>query len=343
MKVIVTGATGHIGNVLVRLLFEKGFVIRVIALPGESLESLEGLELEIIKGDIRNKDDLIQAFQGFDYVFHLAGIISILPGYKKILDEVNVDGTRNVVQACQETGIKRLVFTSSIHAIVEPPKGCYIDEDCVIHPESIYGDYAKSKALATMEVKKGIQNGLDAVIVFPTGVIGPYDFRISEIGHVILDYLKGKVKYYIDGAYDYVDVRDVAEGLYRLAMEGTSGEGYILSGKQVTVKEMFDLLEEITHIKSPDLKIPIVVARAVAPLAVLWYLVTKNKPRFTPYSLITLSSNSLVTYSKAKKAFGYQPRPIKETLKDTVSWFYETGKAVNKTVSKLKSGNNILE
>ncbi len=332
MKAIVTGATGHIGNVLVRLLLEKGFFIRAVTLPGESLESLEGLEVEIIKGDIRNKDDLIQAFQGFDYVFHLAGIISILPGYKKILDEVNVVGTRNVVQACQEIGIIRLVFTSSIHAFEEPPKGCYINENCDINPENTAGDYAKSKAQATLEVKKGIQSGLEAVIVFPTGVIGPYDFRVSEIGHLILDYLKGRVKFYIDGAYDFVDVRDIAEGLYRSAMEGTSGEGYILSGKQVTVKEMFDLLEEITHIKSPNLKIPMLVARMVAPLSALWYLVTKSKPRFTPYSLFTLSSNSLVDCNKAREAFGYQPRPIKETLRDTVSWFHETGRAVNKAV-----------
>ncbi|MBT9164529.1 MAG: 3 beta-hydroxysteroid dehydrogenase/Delta 5--_4-isomerase [candidate division WS2 bacterium] len=332
MKAVITGATGHIGNVLVRLLLKKGFLVRVIALPGESLESLEGLEVEIIKGDIRNIDNLSQAFQGFDYVFHLAGIISILPGYKKILEEVNVTGTRNVVQVCQETGIKRLVVTSSIHAFKEPPKGCYINEACVVNPESIYGDYAKSKAQATLEVKKGIQNGLEAVITFPTGVIGPYDFRISEIGHLILDYLKGKVKFYIDGAYDYVDVRDVAEGLYRLAIQGRSGEGYILSGQQVTVKEMFDLLGEITNIKSPNLKIPMLVARAVAPLSAWWYLVTKSKPRFTPYSLFTLSSNSLVNCNKAKEAFGYQPRPIKETLRDTVSWFYETGKAVIKTI-----------
>ncbi|MBT9130059.1 MAG: 3 beta-hydroxysteroid dehydrogenase/Delta 5--_4-isomerase [candidate division WS2 bacterium] len=338
MKAIVTGATGHIGNVLVRLLLNKGFKVRALTLPGEPLDSLKGLDIEIIKGDIRNKDDLSQAFQGFDLVFHLAGIISILPGYKKILDEINVIGTRNIVQACQEIGIKRLIFTSSIHAIVEPPKGCFIDEVCDINPENTVGDYAKSKAQATLEVKKGIQNGLEAVIVFPTGVIGPYDFRISEMGHLILDYLKGKVKFYIDGAYDFVDVRDVAEGLYMAAIEGTNGEGYILSGHQVTVKEMFDLLEEITKIKSPDLKIPMVVARVLAPFAVLWYLITKSKPRFTPYSLFTLCSNSLVNCNKAKEAFGYQPRPIKETLRDTVSWFYETGKAVNKKVKLVRIG-----
>lgn len=184
--VVVTGATGHIGNVLVRELLSRGENVSVVIPPFEDTACLDGLQLEMVKGDVRQIDSLIQAFRGGDVVYHLAGAISILPGKNELLHQVNVVGTRNVVEACLKTDVRRLIYTSSIHAVKEPPHGTVIDETLPYDPDTVLGDYAKSKARATLEVLKGVKRGLDAVIVCPTGVIGPYDYydyRVSDIGY----------------------------------------------------------------------------------------------------------------------------------------------------------------
>lgn len=211
--IVITGATGHLGNVLVRKLINQDKKVRALILPGEDIASLEGLEVEKVEGDVRVPDSLRRAFEGADIVYHCAGIISILPGQQKQLYQVNVLGTRNVVNMCLETKVKRLVYTSSIHALSEPAPGIVFDESREFNPENVLGEYSKSKTLGTLEVIKGIKKGLDAVILCPSGIIGPDDYRVSEMGKLIVDFVKGKVKAYVDGAYDFVDVRDVAEGL----------------------------------------------------------------------------------------------------------------------------------
>jgi len=230
--IVITGATGHLGNVLVRKLVNQNKKVRVLILPGEDITSLEGLEVEKVEGDVRVPDSLRKAFEGADIVYHCAGIISILPGQQKQLYQVNVLGTRNVVNICLETKIKRLVYTSSIHTLSEPAPGIIFDESREFNPENVLGEYSKSKALGTLEVLKGIEKGLDAVILCPSGIIGPHDYRISEMGKLIVDFVKGKVKACVDGAYDFVDVRDVAEGLILASEKGKKGECYILSGQQ---------------------------------------------------------------------------------------------------------------
>ena len=195
--VVVTGATGHIGNVLVRQLLSRGEDVRVVIPPFEDTASLDGLKVEMVEGDVRKIDSLIQAFKGSDVVYHLAGIISILSGKSELLYQVNVVGTRNVAEACLKTGVRRLIYTSSIHAIAEPPHGIVIDESFPFDPDRAIGEYDRSKAQATLEVLQGVKQGLNAVIVCPTGVIGPYDFKLSEMGQLILDFVKQLKLYYL--------------------------------------------------------------------------------------------------------------------------------------------------
>jgi len=211
--IVITGETGHLGNVLVRKLVNQNKKVRALILPGEDIVSLEGLEVEKVDGDVCVPDSLRKAFEGAEIVYHCAGIISILPGQQKHLYQVNVLGTRNVVNMCLETKVKRLVYTSSIHALSEPAPGIVIDESREFNPENVLGEYSKSKTLGTLEVIKGIEKGLDAVILCPSGIIGPHDYRVSEMGKLIVDFDKWQVKAYVDGAYEFVDVRDVAEGL----------------------------------------------------------------------------------------------------------------------------------
>ncbi len=323
--IVITGATGHLGNVLVRKLVSQNKKVRALILPGEDIASLKGLEIEKVEGDVRFPDSLRKAFGGADIVYHCAGMISILPGQQKQLYQVNVIGTRNVVNMCLETKVKRLVYTSSIHALSEPEPGIVFNESREFNPENVLGEYSKSKALGTLEVLKGVEEGLDAVILCPSGIIGPYDYRVSEMGKLIVDFVKGKVKVYIDGAYDFVDVRDVVEGLILACEKGKKGDCYILSGQQISVRQLLKFLEEISGIKAPSFKIPQSLARAAGFFNVLYCNLIKIKPLFTPFSIDVLASNSLVSCQKAQDELCYSPRSIYESIKDSVQWFKQKG------------------
>jgi len=321
--IAVTGATGHIGNVLVRKLLAKGEKVRCIVPDFENSKPLEGLEIEIVHGDVRNVNSLVKAFKGAEIVYHLAGIVTIMSGNDDLLYQVNVEGTKNVVDACLKNNVKRLVYASSVHALKEPPHGTVIDERCIYDAECARGSYDKSKALASLEVIKGIQKGLDAVLICPSGVIGPYDYRISQMGHLIINFMKGDLKAYVDGAYDFVDVRDVAKGLILACKNGKCGESYILSGEQISVQELLFELEKITGMKAPYLKVPLRIVKAVSKISPLYYKFTGKEPLFTSYSIDVISSNSKISSVKAHNELGYSPRPIKESIRDSVEWIKE--------------------
>jgi dihydroflavonol-4-reductase len=337
--IIVTGATGHIGNVLVRKLISRGEDVRAITPVNEDISPLKGLNIEIVQADIRDIDSLNRAFKGAALVYHLAGVISILPGKKDLLTQVNVKGTQNVVEACLQNNVRRLVYTSSIHAVKEPPHGTCIDESYPYDPTSVLGDYAKSKAQATLEVVKGMKKGLNAVIVCPTGVIGPGDYKISEMGQLILEFLKRKMKVCVNGAYDFVDVRDVAEGLILAGWKGRSGESYILSGERITIPNLFTLLEKISGVKAPHFKVPGWLARSAGIVSTPFYLLFQRKPLFTAYSIDVLNSNSIVSSAKARRELGFSPRSIQESVSDAVTWFKEEARRQSEA-GKMRNSDN---
>lgn len=324
--VAITGATGHIGNALVRELISRKEKIRAVIPEFEDTYPLKNLDIEIVKGDVRDLDSLIKAFNDAEYVYHLAGIVSISSGMEKIINEINVQGTKNVIEACISNKVKRLVYVSSIHAFTEPPHGTPILETKDFDPNKVVGYYGKSKAEATIEVLKAIDKGFDAVIVHPTGVIGPYEFKLSNTGQVIWDFLNKRLFAYIEGAYDFVDVRDVAIGIVEACKKGQKGENYILSGEQITVEDMLKILEEETGIKAPKTKIPLWLAKLTAPLSELYYKLINQKPIFTSYSITTLISNSLTSCEKASDELGYKARPIRESIRDTIIWLKENKK-----------------
>ena len=324
--VIVTGATGHIGNVLVRELLARGVVVRALVLPDDDKRPLAGLDIETVHGDVTDPVSLKSAFAGAELVFHLAGIVTIMPGMASVLERVNVGGTRNVITACRASRVRRLVYTSSIHAIAEPPHGTVIDESQPFDPDRVLGDYARSKARATLllldEVRKG---GLDAVICCPTGVIGPWDYGISNIGQLILDFASGHLKSYVSGAYDFVDVRDVARGLILAADKGQPGRHYIFSGAQVQVPELMEELARDIGYPAPTYRIPTVIARTAGIFASVYYRLLRRKPVFTAYSIDVLRSNSLVSSARAREELGFTSRPWQESIRDHVEWFRTEG------------------
>jgi len=325
MKCVVTGATGHIGNILVKRLCERGDEVTAFVLPREDISGIKSYTTRIAYGDIRDEQSLEYAFVGQDVVFHLAGIVDIGSNrkMKRLMHEVNVEGVRNVVAACRYAHVKRLVYTSSVHAITELPHGQTIAEIKVFSPSTVKGFYAKSKAEATACVLQAAKEGLDAVVVHPAGVIGPEDHQLSNLGQMVLDFLKGTLRAYISGGYNFVDVRDVVEGIINASQKGERGECYILSGEYHSVHDMLRLMEDITAIKAPRARIPRWIAYLTSPFAELHYRLHHQKPLFTAYSIATLSTNSDFSSAKAIKFLGYKVTPFRKTMEDTIAWMRE--------------------
>jgi dihydroflavonol-4-reductase len=319
--ILVTGATGHLGNVLVRELVSRGEKVRAMFLPGEDRTPLKDLPVEIIEGNVLAPETLKPAFAGVQRVFHLAGIISIMPGQSDLMRRVNVTGTQNVIRAAREAGVERLVYTSSIHALQRPPHGVTIDETLQFDPQNPAGEYDRTKAEASIKVLEAVEDGLDAVLVCPTGVIGPHDYRGSEMGNLILEWMQRKSQFIIEGKFDFVDVRDIARGQILAGEKGRCGETYILSGERISLETMLEIVQNCVGFRAPRIKIPIDLAKFAAMFTPLYYRITRTTPRFTPYSIETVLSNSQISHEKARRELGYSPRRLKESLTDTVTWW----------------------
>jgi dihydroflavonol-4-reductase len=323
---LVTGATGHIGNVLVKELLKKGEKVRVFVLPDEDLGPLTGMDVEVYKGNVLDPASIAPALQGIEYVFHLAGIISIMPGHDQLVHDVNVNGTANMVKAARSAGVKRFVYTSSIHAFKRMPHGVVLNEDVPIDPDASIAAYDRSKAVATLAVLAESKMGLPAVIVCPTGVIGPFDYKESELGILIRDWMAHRVNFIIEGKYDFVDVRDVVQGMISARDKGVVGQIYILSGELIRVIDIWRMVKELVDFKSSFIQIPTKLAMITAKISQVYYNLAHSKPRFTTYSIETLHSNSVINNVKARSVLGYSPRSLRETIGDTVRWWRESSK-----------------
>ncbi len=319
--IMVTGATGHLGNVLVRELVGAGKKVRALVLPREDRGALAGVDLEWSEGDILNPGSLNDAMHGVEDVYHLAALVSISPGQEELLWEVNVNGTRNVLAACRHAGVRRVIFTSSIHALARPPQGVTIDESLPFDAENPAGAYDRTKAQASLEVQAAARNGQDAVIVCPTGVIGPFDFRRSEMGELILGWMKKKIGVITTGAFDFTDVRDVARGHLLAAERGRSGETYILGGERISLEQVYRLVKDCTRTYAPLVRLPTPLALVGARLAEWYYQVSRTRPKFTRYAIETVCSNSHISSDKARHELGYLPRSLTKTIHDTVAWW----------------------
>ena len=324
MTVVVTGAAGHVGGNLVRALLDRGRPVR--ALVHRDRRALEGLAVETVEGDIRDPGSLRRAFDHADVVYHVAAYISLSMAEWPFLELVNVVGTRNVVEACLRCGVRRLVHFSSIHALVQEPLDVPVDESRPLVESRRYPPYDRSKAAGEREVRRGIERGLDAVIVYPTGMIGPYDFRPSHFGQVLLVLGQGRLPALVTGGFDWVDVRDVVEGAMRAEERSPTGARYLLSGHWASVRDLAGLVEDVTGARSPRLVFPMWMARLGVPFGTHFTRLDGEHPLYTRVSLRALRGNRQISHQRATRDLGYQPRPLRETLEDTFQWFAETGR-----------------
>ncbi len=319
--VLVTGACGHLGNTLIRELLDSGRRVRALVLPGESETSLDGLDVERVEGNVLVQEEVRRALEGVDTVFHLAGVISIRRGDDELMRRVNVDGTRTVALAAREAGVRKFVHVSSVHAIARPPMGTTIDESLPFDPDNPAGTYDRTKAEATLAVLDLVATGLPAVVVCPTGIVGPNDYLRSEMGQAVLRWSRPRRHFMIDGSFDFVDVRDVARGMIAAAERGRVGETYILGGNRVSLDELRKTVQRAAGVLKPAVRVPWRVAlwgaRLLGPL---FRLAGKTSP-YTPYSIETVRSNSDISHLKARQELGYSPRPLDLSIRDTVEWW----------------------
>lgn len=316
----VTGATGHLGNVLVRELLKRGKRVRALVEPGDEARALAGLDVEVVRGDVLRPETLPAAFAETDLLFHLAGVVSISSLDVELVRTVNVDGTRNVVEAARRAGVGRLVYTSSIHGFTEPGTGGVLTEAAGYDPAVAPGDYGKAKAEASRVVLEAVKGGFDAVIVNPVAVLGPHDYRLSEMGELIRMFAGSGVPAGVDGRYDFVDVRDVAAGHLLAAERGRTGESYLLSGERMTVREVMRILAEEAGTRPPRIFLPLPVASAIAAFAPVFEKVTGRRALLTPYSVHTISIDFETRDRKAREELGYVSMPVERSLRDAWAW-----------------------
>jgi len=327
--ILVTGASGHIGNVLAALLYQNGYKDLRLMVRGTNTAHIEPYAKEIVRADICDADAVMKAVEGCTDVFHLAAAIQLTGAHKQRLYDINVGGTRNVISACLAHGVKRLVHVSSIHAL-EQGAGCAVDEAVDVSGCQPSDEYGRTKVLATQAVLEACEKGLDAVIVYPTGVIGPFDYRESFSGTMFRKYITSRspVHFYFDGGYDFVDVRDVAEGIYRAWQYGEKGQGYILAGGRCTIREVIETLGHSAGRRFKMVRVPLPVVRAAAAVAPALCALAGREPILTQDTVDILVSGSQISDAKARERLGYAPRPIPDSIRDAVKWHMEQGKAV---------------
>jgi dihydroflavonol-4-reductase len=337
MTVAVTGATGHIGANLVRALINEGRSTR--CLVHVNCQAVDGLDIERFQGDVRDLESLCRAFQGADVVYHLAASISLSMADWPILEAINVTGTRNVVAACLRTGVRRLVHFSSIHALVQEPLTIPVDESRPLVESRHYPPYDRSKAAAEREVRRGMEKGLDAIIIYPTAIIGPYDYQLSYFGEALLAMAQRRLPALVTGGFDWVDVRDVVAGAMLAEEKAPAGASYLLSGHWVSMCDIAAMVKEITGIATSRMVCPLWLARIGAPFIKVISQLNGKRPLYTSVSLRALKSNRHISHERAKRELGYKPRPFRETLVDTLRWFEENGQLTRP--EKAKSGESL--
>jgi dihydroflavonol-4-reductase len=328
MKCFVTGATGFLGSHVARELLAHGAELRLLVRATSRTENIADLAAEQFLGDLRDLDSLKRGMSGCEVVFHVAADYRLWAVNGKELYDSNVEGTRNILQAARESGIRRVVYTSSVATMGFGSNGTMTDESTPVALDDMIGDYKRSKFLAERLVIEAAVSGQDVVMVNPTTPIGERDIKPTPTGRIVVDFLKRKFPAYVDTGLNLVDVRDCAAG-HLLAMEkAIPGERYILGGENLTLKQILDKLAAITGLPSPNIRLPYAVAYATGVVDTLIAgTIRKREPRVTLDSVKMGRKKMFVTSAKAERDLGWSPGPVDGALRRAVEWFRANGYA----------------
>ncbi len=326
MKTFITGATGFIGGNLARMILEDGHEARVLVRAGSDPRNLTGLPVERVEGDLGDAERLAEQLMGCDVVFHVAAHYSLWEKDRDAIYRANVEGTRNLLAAAQRAGIRRFIHTSSVAAIGVPPPGELGTERTRTTVEELVSDYKKSKYLAEQAALEAARQGLDIVIVNPSTPIGAHDVKPTPTGEIVLRFLQDRMPAYVHTGLNLIDVEDVARGHILAWRKGRCGERYILGHRNMTLKEMLDLLASITGKRAPSIAIPHFI-----PLAVAWVderVLARyfgKEPQVSVYSVQMSQKTMYYDSAKAVAELGLPQSPIEGALQKAVRWFEANG------------------
>ena len=315
--VLVTGASGFVGWHVARVLVEGGHRVRALVRPSSGVAELD---VEVVRGDLRDRESLDRAAAGCGLVFHVAADYRLWAARPRELHESNVDGTRNLLEAAREAGVERVVYTSTGGCIGIPDGGAG-SEELPVEIGAMTGAYKRSKFLGERVALEFAQGGFPVVIVNPTAPVGDHDFKPTPTGKIVLDYLRGDMPAFVDTGLNLVDVRDVARGHWLAAEHGRPGERYILGCENLTLAEILGKLARITGGVAPSVRLPYWVAYAAGALSTAWANVSGRPPR-VPLDAVRMARKKMfVTHEKARRELGYVPGSVDGALERAVGWF----------------------
>jgi dihydroflavonol-4-reductase len=325
--ILVTGATGFVGWHVARKLIDRGERVRVLARDPARLRELDGVEP--VSGDLRDRASLDRAVEGCGVVYHVAADYRLWTREPQQMFRSNVDGTRSLLEAAENAGVERFVYTSTVGCIGMPAGGVAVgklgDEDAAVSLEQMAGPYKRSKYLAERLALDFAGKGFPVVIVNPTAPVGDRDFKPTPTGKIVVDFVAGKMPAYLDTGLNVVDVRDVAEGHLAACERGRVGERYILGAENLTLQQIFVALGEITGKPAPKIRIPYAVAYVAGAVSTAWAGVSGQQPR-APLDGVRMARKKMwVRHDKAARELGYAPGPARQALERAVEWFRGNG------------------
>jgi dihydroflavonol-4-reductase len=323
MKTLVTGATGFLGSHVARQLASRGDDVRVLVRPSSDTRALEGLEVERVIGDVRDVTSLDRAIADVTRVFHVAADYRLWARNPREIYESNVTGTRNLLDASRRAGVEKFVYTSTVATIAVPREGRLPDETTKSSVDEMIGHYKRSKYEAEQCAMQAAEAGLPVVIVNPTTPVGPGDWKPTPTGKIVVDFLNGRMPGYVDTGLNFVPVEDCAAGHLLAADRGRIGERYILGGRNLTLKEVLDMLASISGLRAPRWKFPHALAYVAACVGAAVSAATGREPQIPLEGVRMARHKMFVDASKAARELDFSPGPIEGAFERAVRW-YET-------------------
>jgi dihydroflavonol-4-reductase len=325
LKTLVTGATGFIGSNVVRELIKRGEDVRVTLRKNSDTRNIDDLDIEKVYCDIRNRESVKNALNGCDILYHVAAYFSHWSPNIKLFYDINVEGTKTLLEEALSQGLEKVVYTSTSNTIGSHGAGNYVTEEAEFNGWEAKDHYAISKYLAENEAKKLCEKGLPLVIVNPTLVIGVRDLKPTPSGALIVDIANRDMPGYIEGAINVIDVEDVAQGQILAAKKGRIGERYLFGNENLFVGEFFNLIAEIAGVKAPKMKIPYRLAILLGYFFQFGARITKKEPIVSVSQVRLGKMGEHFNCSKAINELGLPQTPIKETIKKAIDWYTKNG------------------
>jgi len=324
MTTLVTGAAGFLGSHVARQLVARGDDVRVLLRVSSSNRAISDLSLEYVTGDLRDASSLERAMAGVQRVFHVAADYRLWAKRSQDIYDSNVGGTRNLLAAARKAGVEQLIYTSTVATIaVDRPESPNEFTDAKL--EEMVGHYKRSKWMAEQEVLKAAKDGLPVIVAMPTTPVGPWDWKPTPTGKIILDFLNGKMPGYVETGLNFVGVEECAAGHLLVAEKGKIGERYLLGAENLTLKQLLDALARITGLATPAMKIPHGVALGVAYVESAFSRLIGKEPQIPVEGVKIAQHMMFVDCSRAKKELGFAPSPVAGALERAVKWYRENG------------------